>query len=281
MEIVCYQSAIHKMKKTTDWPYPKIVAHRGGGTMAPENTLAGIKSGLSHGYRAVEFDVMLSSDGIPVLMHDPVLGRTVRGMGKVNHFTAAQLTLMDAGSWFDPTFAGEPVCTFEQAIRFCQQNAIWMNVEIKPVDGCEVETGRVVAKMAQACFAAEVAAHIAEPSARTAVNLPLLSSFSMEALRAAQVAAVAIPRGLLTSVINNDWLEQCREVAAVSLHTNHKFLSPVQVNTVKESGYGLFCYTVNSLKRGAEILAWGVDGFCTDRIDLIPAHTGGFGEVCR
>ncbi|QRX83461.1 glycerophosphodiester phosphodiesterase [Glaciimonas sp. PAMC28666] len=259
------------MKKTTLWPYPKIVAHRGGGTMAPENTLAGIRCGLSHGYRAVEFDVMLSSDGIPVLMHDPVLGRTVRGMGKVNHLTAAQLTVMDAGSWFGPAFAGEPVCTFERAIRFCQQNDIWMNVEIKPAEGCEVETGRIVAKMAQACFATEVAAHIAVPSAMTAANLPLLSSFSLEALRAAQVAVVAIPRGLLATVIKNDWLEQCQEVAAVSLHTNHKFLSPVQVNAVKESGYGLFCYTVNSRKRGAEILAWGVDGFCTDRIDLIPA----------
>ena len=54
------------------WPFPKIIAHRGGGTLAPENTLAAMRCGLSHGFRAVEFDVMLSGDGVPVLMHDPV-----------------------------------------------------------------------------------------------------------------------------------------------------------------------------------------------------------------
>ncbi|KAF3997863.1 glycerophosphodiester phosphodiesterase [Glaciimonas immobilis] len=253
------------------WPYPKIVAHRGGGTMAPENTLAGIRCGLSYGFRAVEFDVMLSSDGVPILMHDPVFGRTVRGMGKVEAFTAAQLSAMDAGSWFGSAFSGVRVCTFAQAIAFCRQHGVWMNVEIKPVEGYEVETGHVVAQMTQACFVAEVAAHIAAPSALTAANLPLLSSFSMEALRAAQVAAGAIPRACLMSTIADNWLQRCQEVEAVSVHTNHKFLSPVQATTIKESGYGLFCYTVNSLKRAGEILAWGVDGFCTDRIDLIAA----------
>ena len=65
------------------WPYPKIVAHRGGGKLAPENTLAAVRCGLSHGFHAVEFDVMLSKDGIPMLMHDPHFGRTVAGAEKV------------------------------------------------------------------------------------------------------------------------------------------------------------------------------------------------------
>jgi len=53
------------------WPYPKVIAHRGGGTLSPENTLAAMQCGLDYGFAAVEFDVMLSKDGIPVLMHDP------------------------------------------------------------------------------------------------------------------------------------------------------------------------------------------------------------------
>ena len=64
------------------WPYPKVLAHRGGGTQAPENTIAGLACGLAHGFHAVEFDVMLAKDGVPVLMHDPELGRTVSGKGK-------------------------------------------------------------------------------------------------------------------------------------------------------------------------------------------------------
>ena len=65
------------------WPFPRVIAHRGGGTLAPENTLAGLRCGLAHGYRAVEFDVMLAADGVPVLMHDPAFGRTVPGIGNV------------------------------------------------------------------------------------------------------------------------------------------------------------------------------------------------------
>jgi len=56
--------------QTGSWPYPRVLAHRGGGKMAPENTLAAMQCGVDYGYRAVEFDVMLSKDGVPVLMHD-------------------------------------------------------------------------------------------------------------------------------------------------------------------------------------------------------------------
>ncbi|HEY8027189.1 MAG TPA: glycerophosphodiester phosphodiesterase family protein, partial [Burkholderiaceae bacterium] len=62
-----------------------------------------------------------------------------------------------------------------------------------------------------------------------------------------------------------------RELDAVALHTNHKNLTPQMAHAIKAAGYGLFCYTVNEPERATEIRRWGVDGFCTDRIDLIPA----------
>src|SRR3981081_2367396 len=73
------------------WPYQKVLAHRGGGKLAPENTIAGLQCGLAHGFRAVEFDVMLTRDGVPVVMHDPYLGRTVAGAGNVFDYDAAEL----------------------------------------------------------------------------------------------------------------------------------------------------------------------------------------------
>lgn len=258
------------------WPYPKVVAHRGGGTLAPENTLAAMRSGLQHGFHAVEFDVMLARDGVPVLMHDAVFGRTVRGVGKVADFSAEELTAMDAGSWLGPQFAGEPVCTYRQVLEFCRRNGIWMNIEIKPAEGFEIETGRVVAQVTEEFFSAEVAAHAAHGrDAWADPALPLLSSFSFAALRAAQVAAPDIPRGFLTDVIEDDWQERLQELDAVALHTNHKYLSPMQAQSVSQAGYGLFCYTVNTPTRAREILGWGVDGFCTDRIDLIGADFPG------
>ena len=65
------------------FPLPRWFAQRGGGSLAPENTLAGIRLAAGLGYRAVEFDVMLSADGTPVLIHDETLERTTNGAGRV------------------------------------------------------------------------------------------------------------------------------------------------------------------------------------------------------
>ena len=59
-----------------DFPLPRWFGHRGGGALAPENTLAGIRLAGRLGFAAVEFDVMLSGDGTPVLIHDETLERT-------------------------------------------------------------------------------------------------------------------------------------------------------------------------------------------------------------
>lgn len=244
------------------WPYPKIIAHRGGGKLAPENTLAAMRCGLAYGFHAVEFDVMLSKDGVPLLMHDPDFGRTIAGVGRVADCTAAELRLLDAGSWFSPAFAGEPVATLEQASRFCFDNCIWMNVEIKPAPGFDAATGRVVAESMQGFLAA--AEH-----ADTHALRPLFSSFSYEALLAAKAAAPEIARGYLVDAIPPDWKDRLDRIGAAALHTNHKNLSEEIARPVKDAGFGLFCYTVNDVDRAREILSWGVDAFCTDRIDLI------------
>ena len=66
---------------TIKWPYPKIVAHRGGGKLAPENTLAAIDIGAEYGHKMIEFDAKLSADGEIFLLHDDNLERTTNGWG--------------------------------------------------------------------------------------------------------------------------------------------------------------------------------------------------------
>jgi len=79
------------------WPYPRVLAHRGGGALAPENTLAAIRTGRSRGFVGVEFDVMLCADDEPVLMHDLTLQRTTDGAGPVAQRSWAELARLDAG----------------------------------------------------------------------------------------------------------------------------------------------------------------------------------------
>ncbi|MCA1324846.1 glycerophosphodiester phosphodiesterase [Herbaspirillum sp. alder98] len=248
------------------WPYPRALAHRGGGTLAPENTLAGFRAGLQYGYRAAEFDVMLTRDEVPILMHDPQRGRTLPGSGAIAETDWAQLRELDAGAWHGPGFAGERICTLQQALDFCTANGIWMNVEIKP--GAPAQARRT-GELTALAVARHVATTIKEPD--RAAQLPVLSSFSFEALLAARDAAPELPRGFLVDVIPADWESRLAQLGAVALHTNHKHLSQAQAQAVKAAGFGLFCYTVNDPGRAVEIAGWGVDGFCTDRIDLVSA----------
>ena len=252
----------------TMWPYPKLVAHRGGGTLAPENTLAALRYALDAGVQAVEFDVMLSKDGVPVVMHDTELGRTVAGKGKVSDFTAQELTGMDAGSWFHSRYASERVPTYAQFFDFCTKHRIWMNVEIKPVPGFEEETGRVVAQ-----YTRHFLQHAFGPDAWHAdiLAMPMFSSFSFEALMAAKEEAPEIPRGMLLRAMPMDWEWQLKQLEAIAIDISYRSLTAKQVQAAKQAGYGIFCYTVNDVEKAKELYAWGVDAICTDRIDLFDA----------
>ena len=82
-----------------DWPYPRLVAHRIGGKLAPENTLAGFEMCARFGYKMIEFDAKLSSDDQIFLLHDDDLDRTTNGHGPAAQHTWHQLASLDAGAW--------------------------------------------------------------------------------------------------------------------------------------------------------------------------------------
>ena len=235
------------------WNYPRVFAHRGGGTLAPENTLAALRRGFALGFRAVELDVMAARDEGLILMHDDCLGRTIDGSGSIGEIDAAELRTRDAGSWFAPEFAGEPVPAFDDAASYCVQAGIFMNAEIKPVTGDDKRTGRLVAR---AC-------------ARLPAGSVLLSSFSSEALAAARDEAPQLPRALLVEAVPADWRLQLQALGAVALHPKAGLLLPEQAQAIKQAGYGVLCYTVNDPVQARALAAMGVDAICTDRLDLI------------
>lgn len=254
------------MSHFRDWPWPRVLAHRGAGFLAPENTLAALRTGFEHGYRAVEFDAMAPLDDVPVLMHDETLARTTTGRGTVTDLRAEELVRLDAGRWHSPAFAGEPVPTLAKALDYCRAHAIWPNVEIKPAVGHEVRTAELVAREVARAYG-----DLLHDDSR----LPLLSSFAFDAVVAARRAAPELPRALLIDAVPDNWQDLLQRCGAVSLNTNHRSLSKESVRRIKAAGFWLFCYTVNEPVRAHELLDWGVDAFCTDRIDRIGADFAG------
>ncbi|MEM5315849.1 glycerophosphodiester phosphodiesterase [Paraburkholderia sp. JHI869] len=243
------------------WPYPRVAAHRGGGTLAPENTLAGLRTGASLGHTMVEFDAKLSADNVAFLLHDDTVDRTSNGHGAAASMRYAELAALDAGSWRDVRFAGEPMPTLAQVAACCRELGLAANVEIKPCEGRDVETGRMVG--------AETA-RLWEEEAQAVP--PLLSSFSYAALEAARERAPDLPRGLLFEHVPADWREQTAALDCVSLHASHRHLDEALVARIKSAGLFILAYTVNDLDRARQLVSWGVDTICTDRIDLIGPH---------
>ena len=241
---------------TGRWPYPRVVAHRGGGTLAPENTLGALRYGASLGFRGVEFDVMLAGDGTPVLIHDETLERTTSGRGSVSATTFAEIEQLDAGAWHSERFRGERVPAFNAAARLCRELGLWANVEIKPARGVEKLTGRVVAQMALDQW-------------RGAELAPVLSSFSVDALAAARAVAPGLPRGMLVGRIPGDWQARMQDLGCVALHCNYRHLSEPLAAEIRAAGYALLCWTVNDPGEAGKLFDWGVDCIVTDRLDRI------------
>ena len=239
----------------TAWPFPRLIAHRGAGTLAPENTLAALAVAVRYGYRAVEIDVMLSSEGTPFLIHDERLDRTTNGTGSVARARDAELRALDAGRWHSARFAGEPLPTLGDAIRRCLELGLWANVEIKADAGEEGRTGEVVARVVLDAWRGLP---------------PLLSSFSTDALEGARQVAPAVPRALLSRKVTTAALIDAGRLGCVAIHCRASKIGPAEVAVAHDAGLAIACYTVNDPAEAQRLLSSGVDAIFTDRIDLIP-----------
>ncbi|PLC06233.1 glycerophosphodiester phosphodiesterase [Variovorax sp. RO1] len=243
------------MAERSPWPYPRWVAHRGAGKLAPENTLAAFRFGASHGYRMFECDAKLSADGVVFLMHDATLDRTTNGHGIGGQQAWGALSQLDAGGWHSRAFAGEPLPTLENLARFCRANDLLLNIEIKPTPGTERETGEVVAREAARLW-------------QGAAVPPLLTSFQIDALKGAQAVQPELPRGLLLDTLWNGWLDTALNLGCQAIVCNHALWDATTVAQVHGAGLRSLSYTVNDDWAAQRLIDLGTDGIITDRVDL-------------
>lgn len=239
---------------TVDWPYPRWIAHRGAGKLAPENTLAAFRLGAQHGYRCFECDAKLSADGVVFLMHDATLERTTNGHGTGGDLPWATLSQLDAGGWHSRAHAGEALPTLQALARFVRANGYTLNIEIKPTPGTEETTGRAVALAVRELWAG-------------APVPPLLSSFRPEALRTAMEAAPELPRALLLDTLWPGWQGVARALQVVAVVTNHELMDAALREALRAAGWRALCYTPNEPDDVARLQALDVDGLITDAVD--------------
>ncbi len=240
---------------TAPWPYPRWIAHRGAGKLAPENTLAAFRLGAQHGYRMFECDAKLSADGVSFLMHDATLERTTNGRGTGGDLPYGELAQLDAGSWHSRGHAGEPLPTLESLARYCIANGFLLNIEIKPTPGVEERTGRVVG---------EHAARLWQDQAIP----PLLSSFQPESLAGAQATAPHLPRALLLDTLWDGWADVAQRLGCVAIVCNYVLWDAALVAKAKSLGLRTLSYTVNDDWAAQHLIALGTDGIITDRVEL-------------
>lgn len=117
----------------------QIVSHRGANQHAPENTFAAADKALQLGADYIELDVRQSADGVLYVHHDATLERTTDGHGAFGLQMSDTIDQLDAGSWFDPVFAGEPVPRLDAYLEHLRGRA-GVYIEMKWCDPLKLAT---------------------------------------------------------------------------------------------------------------------------------------------
>ena len=237
------------------WPYPRWIAHRGAGKLAPENTLAAFKLGAQHGYRMFECDVKLSADHQVFLLHDDTLERTTNGHGLAGDLDWHTLRQLDAGRWHSAPFAGEPLPLLSEIAAFCLSNNYFLNIEIKPSPKLERLTGECVARLAQQLWLGQ-----ATP--------PLLTSFKSESLEGARSVAPELPRGLLVDAWHDDVFRLTDALACQALVCHHRLWTRERVAQAHHLKLTCLSYTVNQAREVSRLNEIGADVVITDEVHV-------------
>lgn len=244
-----------------------VIAHRGDADHAPENTAAAFRAAIAADARVVETDVQLSADGVLFLLHDDAPTRTTdsarQGIGEetvAETLTWAELATLDAGGWFGPKFAGEPIPLLRDlgellAAERRRGADVGLDLEIKPplTHAVADVVDAVARELAQPCWGGLLEA-----------GEVVVTSFDPEVVTVG-MERLPVPVGLITAATPTPAeIAEIAEVAVVgALITEQADLTPEAVAAAHAAGLPVGVYTVNA-PDWERMLALGVDAICTD-----------------
>lgn len=235
---------------------PLNFAHRGASHEAPANTLAAFLLAVDLGAEGIELDVHLSKDGHIVVIHDFDVSATTDGQGLVRDKTLAELKDLDAGSWFDPVFAGQRIPTLQEVIDAVGRRLL-LNIELK-VKGWG--DGGLVAKVVQAV------------EQNGLVDRVILSSFNPLAVWRVKRRNPQIATGLLYAdgmplFLRKAWLRKLARPTA--LHPHYTMVDAHYVWWANRQGYRVNVWTADDPADMSRLMRQGVDIIITNRPDLL------------
>jgi glycerophosphoryl diester phosphodiesterase len=218
---------------------PLIIGHRGASAVAPENTMAAFREAIAVGADGVEFDVRLTRDGVPVVIHDKDLRRTGGLSQRVADLTWAEIAKVDVGSWFSESFAKETVPSLAELFSLFQSNDSTLYLEMKCDSPAEY------APLAEACCRL-----IAEHGLKERV---LIECFQLPALRAvsdidSEIKTVALfePSVLNPSVLSDQSIiNKATDIGAVALALHHRLARKSLIERARSSGMHIAVWTVD------------------------------------
>lgn len=220
-----------------------IWAHRGASADAPENTLVAFAAAEAAGADGIELDVHLSRDGVPVVIHDERVERTTDGRGRVAGLSLAELRRLDAGGWFSPRFAGEPIPVLEEVLDWAGDR-LRLNIEIK-----EAAAGQALLDLLPRY-----------PRVRV-----LVSSFDHRLLAELRRRDGNLPLGFLFE--EDGWhrvLRRALACGAESLHPRADRVSRPLLAACKRAGLALCPWTVDDPGHIRALRRLGIDGLFTN-----------------
>lgn len=229
---------------------PLVIGHRGAMAMAPENTLASFREALAQGADGLECDVHLTRDGQVVVMHDFTLDRTSTGTGAIAAHTLADLGSLDAGRWYDPRFAGEPIPTLAMTLELLASESRRLNRPLVMV--IELKAGsRRYPGIEQAVIRA-LAAH--ELTGRA-----VLISFDHHAIHEAKRLEPRVAGGVLyyAQPVHAPMLAQAANADA--LGPSAELVSAEEVASAHAAGLKVFAWTATDPEAARRLARVGVD----------------------
>lgn len=229
------------------------MAHRGWSGKAPENTLAAIRLAVEEpGISAMEIDVQLTRDGVPVLIHDFTLERTTTGSGLVLNHTLAELQELDAGSWFDEKFAGEKIPTLEEALLVVKGRCT-LNIELKATSDMYPGIAEKVLELLEK---------------HDMKHEVYITSFDHELIRHVRELDQSVVTGLIVYGRPVLMLEQMEEAGATVLSMGYPYLTRELALAALEKGFEVIAWTLDDPQHIRTVMEWHKDmQICTNHPD--------------